>query len=111
MRGKRETVRNERFIFFMIGLSIFFIVICSVIFSSIRTKAASADISYKYYTSIQVQTGDTLWDIAHTYCTTEYNSISDYIEEVCSINHISSGDEIHSGQYITVPYYSHEYLE
>ncbi|MDD6307716.1 MAG: LysM peptidoglycan-binding domain-containing protein [Clostridiales bacterium] len=111
MRSRREAVRNERFILFIIGLSIFFIIICSVIFGSVRTVAASADTPYKYYTSIQLQTGDTLWDIAHTYCTPEYESISDYIEEVCTINHISAGDEIHSGQYITVPYYSHDYLE
>lgn len=111
MKSRRETGRNEKFMLFIVGLSIFFILICSIIFGSVRTVAASADTPYKYYTSIQIQEGDTLWHIAHTYCTDEYASISDYIEEVCSINHISSDDEIHSGQYVTVPYYSREYLE
>lgn len=110
MRSKREAMGNQGFVLFVIGLSAFFILICSMVFGTIRTSAASADVSYKYYTSIQIQTGDTLWDIADTYCSPEYDTISDYIEEVCSINQLSSGDEIHSGQYITVPYYSHEYL-
>lgn len=111
MRSKREAVGNQGFIAFVIGLSALFILVCSMVFGTIRTSAASADIPYKYYTSVQIQKGDTLWDIADTYCSPEYDTISDYIEEVRSINQLSSSDEIHSGQYLTVPYYSHEYLE
>lgn len=111
MRSKREAAGNQGFILFVIALSAFFILVCSIVFGTIRTSAASAEVPYKYYTSIQIQAGDTLWDIADTYCSPEYDTVSDYIEEVCSINRLSSSDEIHSGQYITVPYYSHEYLK
>jgi hypothetical protein len=77
---------------------------------TVKTKAASANPSYKYYTSIQLEQGDTLWNIANTYMTDEYHNINEYIDEVCSINHISQ-EEIHAGQYLTIPYYSSDYLE
>lgn len=111
MRSKREAAENQGFIVFVIVLSAFFILVCTMVFGTIRTSAASADVPYKYYTSIRIQAGDTLWDIADTYCSPEYDTVSDYIEEICSINRLSSGDEIHSGQYIMVPYYSQEYLK
>lgn len=59
--------------------------------------------TYKYYTSIRVSSGDTLWDIAK-----EYSDISSYIAEVREINHLSS-NQITDGMYLCIPYYSEEY--
>lgn len=85
-------------------------VIGCIIFGSTKAQAAPAEPSYKYYTSIQVQKGDTLWNIASEHISGEYASMNDYIAEICEINHISDSD-IHSGQYLTIPYYSSEYME
>lgn len=63
--------------------------------------------TYKYYTSIRVSSGDTLWDIANEYRTEEYSSISSYISEVRKINHLKS-NQITDGMYLCVPYYSVE---
>lgn len=63
--------------------------------------------TYKYYTSIRVSSGDTLWDIANEYRTEEYSSISSYISEVRMINHLKS-NQITDGMYLCVPYYSVE---
>lgn len=63
--------------------------------------------NYKYYTSIQIQEGDSLWGLAQEYGATAYINSEDYIAEVKEINHLQ-GDEIHSGQYLTIPYYSAE---
>lgn len=63
--------------------------------------------TYKYYTSIRVSSGDTLWDIANEYRTEEYSSISNYISEVREINHLKS-NQITDGMYLCVPYYSEE---
>lgn len=63
--------------------------------------------TYKYYTSIRVSSGDTLWDIANEYRTEEYSSISSYISEVREINHLKS-NQITEGMYLCVPYYSEE---
>ena len=54
--------------------------------------------TYKYYTSIRVSSGDTLWDIAKEYRTEEYSDISSYIAEVREINHLSS-NQITDGMY------------
>ena len=77
---------------------------------SINALASSkADIaSYnKYYTSIRVESGDTLWSIADEYIADFNLSKEDYIKEICQLNHISE-DDIHAGEYIIIPYYSHE---
>ncbi|MBR2404007.1 MAG: LysM peptidoglycan-binding domain-containing protein [Lachnospiraceae bacterium] len=81
------------------------IMMCSVMFGAINTQAAPAETTNKYYTSIQIESGDTLWAIASEYITDDYSDMNEYIREVCSINHISE-DEIHAGQYIVVPYYA-----
>lgn len=83
------------------------ITLCSIIFSTTNAQAAPAETTCKYYTSIQIESGDTLWAIASEYITDEYADMHEYMEEVCAINHISE-DEIHAGQYIVVPYYALE---
>lgn len=62
---------------------------------------------HKYYTSIYLEEGDTLWNLADVYNTNSNMSKSQYIDEVCQINNISQ-DNIHSGRYIIVPYYRAE---
>lgn len=110
MRSRREAVRNQRIILMSIVVVVCFVIIGSVLFGTIKAQAASAEPSYKYYTSIQVEKGDTLWNIAGNYITDDYADIDTYIEEICSINHIADSN-IHAGQYLTIPYYSSDYLE
>lgn len=62
---------------------------------------------YKYFTSIEVQAGTSLWDIAEEYMTEEYDSPQEYIQEVKNINHMNQ-DLIYEGSYLCVPYYSSE---
>ena len=59
----------------------------------------------KYFTSYIVEKDDTLWDIAETYITPEYDSIYEYIDEVMESNHLKSTD-IKCGQMLIVPYYA-----
>lgn len=80
-------------------------IICSVMFCTINAQAAPAENINKYYTSVRVECGDTLWAIAGEYITDDYIDMNDFLNEICMINHISE-DEIHAGQYIIVPYYT-----
>ena len=59
----------------------------------------------KYYTQVCIDEGDSLWSIAQSHITPEYDSSSDYITEVMSINHLTDADCIHAGNYLVVPYY------
>lgn len=73
-----------------------------------RTSQASNEIQRtKCYTSIRVEEGDSLWEIAEKYMGDDYESRQAFIEEVVQLNHIGE-DEIHAGEYLVVPYYETE---
>lgn len=61
----------------------------------------------KYYTSIEIQPGDTLWDIADTYQTEGYSSRNAFLKEIQELNHIDASN-ITSGCYLIIPYYAEE---
>lgn len=108
-RHRRAVVRDERIV---LGATLVLAVVLVIGFfltGSIRTEAAPSEIQSKYYTSIRIEQGDTLWGIADRYMTDEYKDREAYIREVCEMNRISE-DEIHAGQYLTVPYYAAEPL-
>lgn len=67
---------------------------------------------FKYYTSITVQNGETLWGIADDYIDySQYKNKNAYISEVMSINQLDDASDIISGQKLTVPYYSSEFIK
>lgn len=63
--------------------------------------------SSKCYKSVMLEYGDTLWGIAAEYKDIYYESAQDYIDEVMLINHLTT-DQIHAGQYLTIPYYNND---
>lgn len=108
IRRKRQLRRN-----LMMCLLTFILVLSfSSIFFSFRTKAQSneEEILYKYYKSVMVENGDTLWEYAEIYGDSQhYNSHDDYIKEVMDMNFLND-DQITTGQYLILPYYSPEFL-
>lgn len=78
--------------------------IAAAVITESRQVAGAADGREKYFTSIQIKKGDSLWTIAKSRMTEEYRSVTEYIEEVCEANHIYDG-EIKEGMYLVVPYY------
>ncbi len=77
---------------------------CGVALYKVNVNANTTNNSTKYFTSVLIEEGDTLWDISTEYITDDYASIDDYITEVKNINNIHQ-DYITAGCYITVPYY------
>ena len=82
-----------------------FLLIAVIISGSIMAQASKKESSRnKYFTSVYVNPGDSLWSIAEQFITEEYESISDYIQEIKRMNNLKSND-IHAGNYLMVCYY------
>jgi LysM repeat protein len=85
-----------------------FISIVTLSYTSVVTANVNKKASYKYYTSVQIEPGDSLWSIANQYAAQTELSINDYIKEVKALNNLSS-DKITAGQKLMVFYISSEY--
>lgn len=93
------------------GIVLIIIAAFSINLFIINVKASSQlkdKVSYKYYTSVTVEAGETLWDIAQVYVSDDQASVQKYIDEVKQINHLVN-DKIYAGENLIVPYYSDEY--
>ncbi len=109
LRRRRE-IRRRCMLFLM---TFCLIMVCAVSYCSLKSSADTGkDLTFKYYTSITVAYGDTLWDIAEQYIDYEqYEDRNAYIEEVRSINHLNVEADIKAGQHLVVPYYSSDFVK
>ena len=108
MMKKRKQIAKRRMILLLAAL--FVITLGSVVFGTIFSKAKnpSADITqFKYYKSITIEQGDSLWSIAEEYCTDEYANTYEYVDELKQLNSLTS-ETIHAGQHLLVIYYDKE---
>lgn len=103
IRRTRERKKNILLFITMI-LMVFWM---SVSIGSFLSNARTNDlpVTYKYYASIPVKTGDTLWTIAREHKSPQYESLDELVQEIRNINQLSQ-DKIEAGNNIIVPYYS-----
>ena len=106
-RQKRRSVAmSKRFLFTAITVVAILlgIVLGNNVLNSSHSSAYSDVQKEVRYTSIKIESGDTLWTIAEEYMCSEYDDVNDYIKDVKEINGLYS-DVIHAGNYLMVPYY------
>ena len=114
LRIKNNKIKRQKELTKHIALTLCTILIISILaitFGSFLSKAkdTNSDVpTYKYFTSIQVKTGDSLYSIANEYIDQSMQSMDSYMNEVIHMNSLDS-DTIHAGQYLIVPYYSTEF--
>lgn len=83
------------------------ILVCSAAYGALDSNASDG---FKYYAKVNMEAGETLWDLAGKYMDdVHYVNRKNYIDEVCSINHLKDADSIAEGQTLILPYYSQEY--
>lgn len=103
-KRKREVFR-EKFILVTIAA---LIALCFSVMIGVRMVRAQDDQentqAQKYYSSIEIASGDTLWDIAERYTEGTEISVSQYVEQLMEMNQLTS-DRIYEGQHLTVSYY------
>ncbi len=109
MRGMGTEVsvshRRRRFrkrIFFILLSMV--VIICAGAFYGTGSVDAHNSSENRYYKSIEVKKGDTLWEIAKTYMSDECDSIPAYVRELKELNGLKS-DDIHEGSHLMVIYY------
>lgn len=108
LRLRRE--RRRRAVTLSVAAVTTFCVIMAIAIScsTIRSNAGSG---FKYYTSVTVEAGESLWELAEEYIDYRvYKDRSSYIAEVKRINHLDEKGTVFAGQVLIVPYYSMEYV-
>lgn len=103
IRRQRELRKN----IMLTIMTICFVITFSFSLNSFLSDAKSNNepVSYKYYKSITISNGDTLWSIAQENMDDEhYDSVKDYIKEVKQINSLHS-NSIRYGENLIIPYY------
>ncbi len=103
-RRKLQVQRNIS----MLIVSIITVVALSIFAISISTQASGLERTarHKYYKSIEVSKGDTLWSIAaENFDMEHYKNIQEYVKEIKEMNAMKS-DHIMSGSCLIIPYYA-----
>ena len=105
---KRRQFAKRRMILLLAALFVITVgsIVCGSIFSSAKDPATDIP-QHKYYTSITIKEGDSLWSIAQEYVTDTYEDTQEYIDELIQLNGLSS-NIIHEGQKLVIAYYDTE---
>ena len=112
-RAKAQKQQQERKkLLLMILMTILIVFGIGFGFGTLFTRAQEPeqDSAHKYFTSIEIEKGDTLWNIAGEYMDdTHYMSREDYLNEVMTINRMTNSKLV-SGHKLIVPYYSDDMM-
>lgn len=105
---KRKQIAKRRLILLFAALFVITVgsIVCGSIFSSAKNPATDIP-QHKYYKSITIEKGDSLWSIAQEYRTDAYEDAHEYIDELIQLNGLTSR-VIHEGQHLIVAYYDAE---
>ena len=106
IRRQRE-IRNKIVIFILCVVVALTFALC---FRSIVSQAEdNTEVTYKYFTSFEIEQGDSLWSIAQQHINYEYyDCMQEYIDEVMDINQMQT-ESVNVGQCIVIPYFSNIY--
>ena len=90
------------------NLILVIILICMVRHMALHIRRTdSAGQRKEYYTSVQVNAGESLWEISRRYYSVEYKSMGSYMKKIMNLNHMSSSN-INEGAYLIIPYYQEQ---
>ncbi|MCI1721358.1 MAG: LysM peptidoglycan-binding domain-containing protein [Lachnospiraceae bacterium] len=100
-----QNIRRILAVSIIVILACLLAILISLRLTAYTANAGTPDPGTKYYRSITVENGDSLWSIAENEMTNGWTDVRDYITEVEQINGLSS-ETIHAGSRLIVPYYA-----
>ncbi len=103
MREKKSKYRLKSRFRFTIFVIFMMLMLVSVSNTILGINDASS-LTKPEYASIQIEDGDTLWDLASEY-NQDGKDIRKFVYEICELNEISA-DSIYPGLNILIPIYS-----
>ena len=109
---KRSRARRQRELITTILLLVFIGITCFLLLKLTAMRADAEKMNtplYKYYTTVEISSGDSLWSIAASHSSPGYEDICTYVDEIAAVNHLSDGHLV-PGEKICIPYYSTERL-
>lgn len=108
MNRRIAIIRRRKLITLLVATVMSLIFIFAV--GSLKMNANESKTYYKYYSSYEIKSGDTLWTIADEFIIPYEIEKEDFIKEVRQINHIDMDGTLCAGGILVVPYYSEEIL-
>ena len=107
IRRKRQVAKQKMIILLVTTLMITVgSIICGTIFSSAQNPESNVP-QYKYYKSIIIESGDSLWSLAEEYASDTYTDKRKYVDELKKLNALT-GETIYEGQHLVITYYDTE---
>ena len=109
-RKRRERQLRRRIITFVVMMSVILFLGMFITMSFMSDASASKDhMKYRYYSSVTVTSGDSVWSIAEEHMDPlHYRNIESFVNDIARVNRISSDARLVSGTNLIVPYYSDE---
>lgn len=109
-RKRRNRIIKQRLLIamFAVVLALIGAIRFGGVLSSAHGNLKEEPVAFKYYKSIEIESGDTLWGIAEEYMTSEYASVQEYIDEIKALNHLTS-DDIQESNHLMIAYYDSEF--
>ncbi|MCM1161638.1 MAG: LysM peptidoglycan-binding domain-containing protein [Roseburia sp.] len=108
-KKRRQQELKRKGIFFILSIAIMVVISTACFGFSSKASDSQKETYYKYYTSIVIQDGDSLWSLAEKNYDGHFKSKKAYIDEIKKINGLSD-ETLISGQYLIVPYYSNGHV-
>lgn len=106
-RSRKTNTSKMNLVILALLFAIIISMICGQKFVAAHADGYGPEDYHKYYKSIVLEEGDSLWSIAKEYCNEDIQSIDSYIKELEELNQLDS-DLIHEGHGLTIAYYALE---
>ncbi|WP_461811181.1 LysM peptidoglycan-binding domain-containing protein [Faecalimonas sp.] len=112
---KKKRVKTIKIIKTFLVLPVLLVILgwtiyCGGVLSNAHGNLEEDPVGFKYYRSIEIKQGDTLWGIAQKYMTEEYSSPQEYIEEIKQLNGLTS-NSLQESKHLLVAYYDTSFKE